>query len=178
MQCDTPKVWVSLGNKNGPKWQQDTSLVGETSWKLTLRFSMTSVKRTVWPPRPIFGKFCPKLAHFLGRKSKFLDFTSYPSESLAAGEAGEVDRPNYRILAKSHDLFSRFWPETAKHVKIGHFDLIRAVFGSQFAIKNRPKWERDTSLVGETSWKLTFRFSDTSVKRTVWPPQAILCVFR
>ena len=29
----------------------------ETSWKLTLRFSMTPVKRTIWPLRAIFDTF-------------------------------------------------------------------------------------------------------------------------
>ena len=35
----------------------DTFLIGKTSWKLTLRFSMTPVKRTVWPLRAIFDTF-------------------------------------------------------------------------------------------------------------------------
>ena len=67
---------------------------------------------------PNFWKILPKIGPFLGRKSKFLNFLSYPREFPAAGRAGEVDSPNHRILAKRDELFLTFCP------KNGNFGLI------------------------------------------------------
>ena len=46
-----------------------------------------------------------KMAKFWDLNFKFLKFPSYPRESPVAGGARDLFKPNYRLLAKSNDVF-------------------------------------------------------------------------
>ena len=68
------------------------------------------------------------MAYFWGQNLKFLKFSSYPRESPASAEAGEVGRPNYRVLAKSNDVFLKNWQKTGQKGQnwpnFGHFGVL------------------------------------------------------
>ena len=64
------------------------------------------------------------MAYFWGQNVKFLKFPSYPRESPASAEAGEVGRPNYRILAKRNDFFWKIGKKPAKKAKFGQISDI------------------------------------------------------
>ena len=83
-------------------------------WK---SWSHVNTPKTVRMAAPwINGQKWPIL---LLKNLKFLKFPSYPRESPAAAEAGEVGRPNYRILAKSNDVFWKIGKKPAKKAKFG-----------------------------------------------------------